>query len=190
MWAWHSRASSLCTHRFTSLRRKHILCTVAVSVQRDLQSKCSPSPSHWACAVLAPCLSSWKDLSLYVCHTLEVTTYTQSYTSINELLYITWTVICCKLVTVTDRAATRVGDRVRTACGWTRLLLTSHWTTLREKKHGTLSRRDWPAGRCTRMYVHVCVCCCYLTGAFSAEVSWVRDWLAIGKDCTVIETAC
>lgn len=43
------------------------------------------------------------------------------------------------LCTVTDGAATWVGDGVRTQSCWTRLLHTVHWTTLQVSKHDMLS---------------------------------------------------
>lgn len=128
----HDTAGHLrCAHTTSPLYGKkedNVYCEGAAS-QRP-QTKCSPSPSHWACAVLAPSLSSRKDLSISVSHTLELTTCTQSETSVIHLLYITWTVICCKPVTVTDGAAAWVGDRVRTEGCWTRLLHALHRATL------------------------------------------------------------
>lgn len=104
--------------------------TAAVMVQRVPKLNEALLPSHWACAVLASSLSSWKDLPVNISQTLELTTYTQSQTLIIDLLLMSQTVICCKLVTITDRAATWVSDGVTTGGCWTRLLHASHWTAL------------------------------------------------------------
>lgn len=112
---------------------KKIRYSVAIRSQRP-KTKHSPSSSHWARAVLTPSLSSWKDLSINISHTLVVTTYTQSETSVTHLLYIIWRMTRFKLVTITDRAATGVGAWVRTEGCRTQPLCTSHWTTLWENK--------------------------------------------------------
>lgn len=72
-------------------QRTKIRCTAAVrdAASQRPQRECT----HWACALLAPSLSSREDLSVSISHASEMTACAQSDTSMSHLLYITWAVV-------------------------------------------------------------------------------------------------